>query len=100
MSWPVSCVQNGNIRLVREAASIPALTLAVGAQPDCVAGTTNVGNADGEDGGAGADAADVVVGTVADISLSSWAYCCGHKRRHQGWVALLLHDGRNIKSVS
>ena len=88
------------MRLVTEAASIPALTLAVGAQPDCVTGTTEAGNVDGKDGRAGADAADVVVGTVADISLSSCAYCRGHKRRHQGCVALLLHDGRNGKSIS
>ena len=61
-------VQNGNSRLVTEAARIPALTLAVGAQPDCVTGTTDVDGVDSKAGRAGADAAD---GAVADISFSS-----------------------------
>ena len=68
MSWPVSCVQKGNTRLVTEAARIPAQTLAVGAQLDCVTGTTDVGDVDGRDG---ADAADVADCAGADISLSS-----------------------------
>jgi len=68
ISWPVIGVQNGNSRLVTEAARIPALTLAVGAQLVCVTGTTDVDGVDSKAGIAGADGAD---GAVADISFSS-----------------------------
>jgi len=62
-----SCVQNDNTRLVTEAARIPALTLAVGAQLVCVTGITGMDDADT----AGANAPEVADGEVADISLSS-----------------------------
>ena len=71
ISWPVIGVQNGNSRLVTEAARIPALTLAVGAQLVCVTGTTDVDGVDSKVGRAGADAADAADGAVADISFSS-----------------------------
>jgi hypothetical protein len=69
ISWPVIGVQNGNSRLVTEAARIPALTLAVGAQLVCVTGTTDVDGVDSKVGRA--DAADGADGAVADISFSS-----------------------------
>ena len=73
MSWPVSCVQKLNTRLVTEAARIPALTLAVGAQLGFMRGTTGVVCVDSIDGTVSADADDVANGAIEDMSLYSYA---------------------------
>ena len=68
MSWPVSGVQKGKSRLVTEAASMPAHTLAVGAQLDCLTGTAD-GGVDATDCRVETDAVDVGDDAVADIVL-------------------------------
>ena len=69
-SWPVSGVQNGNSRLVTEAARIPAQTLAVGAQLDFGTETADAG-VDTNDCRGETDAGDVGDDAVMDISQSS-----------------------------
>ena len=67
-SWPVSGVQKGNSRLVTEAARMPAHTLAVGAQLDCLTETAD-GDVDTRDCRAETDAVDVGDDAVAGIFL-------------------------------
>ena len=78
-SWPVRGVQKGNSRLVTEAARIPALTLAVGAQLDCVTGTTAVAGVDSN----GDVAPDVADCADADISHPP----CASKRSQEATAA-------------
>ena len=68
ISWPVSGVQKGNSRLVTEAARMPAHTLAVGAQLDCLTETAD-GDVDTRDCRAETDAVDVGDDAVAGIFL-------------------------------